>query len=333
VRLGVGEPARVGGQVQRRLQGTRLRRSGGGHEADRGAQFGFDQGPRFQTALPRQRGDQGARQHGRQRTGLHGGQQGGDGIGFECRPHQQAQAGEHLVEDRAVVHLGAEHAHRQRGGVGPAQRRAKLQARQARHGYVGAAQQMVVLDVLRPGLQPARRRDAEAAGVTQPEIDGQGVEARLEILRRHRLQHRLQARVALQEQRAEARRDRQRGGHRADDQPAGGVLRAAGQLLHQHLLLAQDAVGRRQQQLALRRQAFVLAAAAHDGDAEMLFQRPQRVRQRGLRDVAGGGGTAEVAMLLQCRQVAVTVDQVHRMSCAANGRAGEGLGLRCPSTR
>ena len=111
--------------------------------------------------------------------------------------------------------------------------------------------------------------------------------------------------------RHQPRGHRQRGRHAGQQQrPAGRGPRLA-QLLAQRLALVQHAVRAGQHPLTLGRQALVLAAAAHDGHAELLLERADRVRQRRLGDVAGLGGAAEVARLRQRAEVAHRVEQIH----------------------
>ncbi|MFO0006530.1 MAG: hypothetical protein ACK559_35970, partial [bacterium] len=78
----------------------------------------------------------------------------------------------------------------------------------------------------------------------------------------------------------EARGNGQCGGHGADHQAPTRLAGAAGQVLHQGLLLVQDAVGRGQHLLALGRETLELTRAAHDGHAQVGLERPERIGQR-----------------------------------------------------
>ena len=92
----------------------------------------------------------------------------------------------------------------------------------------------------------------------------------------------------------------------------------------QGLGFVQQAVGMGQHQRTLRRQALVLAAAPHDGHFEMRLQRPDRVGQRRLGDVASLRSTAKVAVLLQRHLVAQGFQQVHACSLGAgSSEAGQ----------
>ena len=109
----------------------------------------------------------------------------------------------------------------------------------------------------------------------------------------------------------EAREDRDRRGHRGHAQAAARVRLLALEQLLQHLVLVQHAVRGGQHRLALVREAGVGAAALDDHHAELGLQRPQRVRQGRLRDVAGLRGAAEMAVLAQRDQIAHRGEQVH----------------------
>ena len=88
----------------------------------------------------------------------------------------------------------------------------------------------------------------------------------------------------------------------------GGV---AAQVLLQHLVLVQHALGGGQHALAFGRKAFKAAAPAHHHHAKLFFQRAQGVRQGRLRDVAGLRRPAKVPVLVQRHQVAQGREQVH----------------------
>jgi hypothetical protein len=88
----------------------------------------------------------------------------------------------------------------------------------------------------------------------------------------------------------------------------GGI---AQQILLQHLVFVQHALGRSQHTLALGRETFEAAAPAHHHHAEFLLERAQRVGEGGLRDVAGGSRTAKVPVLVQRDEVAQGGEQVH----------------------
>ena len=109
----------------------------------------------------------------------------------------------------------------------------------------------------------------------------------------------------------EARRSRRRRRHRADHQVARRPLIERSELLLQHLAVVQHALRRGEHLLPFRREPFVLAAAANDGDAELGLERAQSVRQRRLRDVASLRRPAEVPMLLERREVAHRLEQIH----------------------
>ena len=206
------------------------------------------------------------------------------------------------------MHVRAQQRERQRRRLGPADGRAEAQATGRGQPLL---QQVVMLHVLRPGLERAAAQAGQAVRVAQAQVQRQAVQAAFDVLRGQRAQLGHDARVALDQARRKTCGDGQGRGHGADPQPAAGLAAAAGQFLREQFLLVQHAVGRGQHALALGRQALVLATPAHDGRAQLRFQRAQRIGQRGLGDVAGGSRTAEVAVLLQCGQVAVGVEQVH----------------------
>ena len=134
---------------------------------------------------------------------------------------------------------------------------------------------------------------------------------RLQRLRTHRQRHRHDARVPCLQLRRKPREDGHGRGHRAQAQRAARVGGVAAQVLLQHLVLVQHALGGGQHALAFGRKAFKAAAPAHHHHAKFFFQRTQRVGQGRLRDVAGLRGAAKVPVLVQRHQVAQGREQVH----------------------
>ena len=169
-----------------------------------------------------------------------------------------------------------------------------------------------MLHGLRPGMQPEPWHGPPLAlDVAQCQVQRQAVQAGLQLGRTHRQHGGHNARVAGPQARGEAAEQGDGGGHRRHAQVAARVAGLALQLLLQAFVLMQHAVGAGPHGFALGCEAGVGAAPPHDDDAELGFQRAQRIGERGLGDVAGLGGTAEVLVFVQRHQVAHRRQQVH----------------------
>ncbi len=167
-----------------------------------------------------------------------------------------------------------------------------------------------MLGVLRHHPQ-GRARALHALGVPHGHVERHVLQARLQLGRTHGAQRAHDARVDVVQHAHKTRGNRHAHGHGANVQLSAGRCSAALQLLLQQLVLAQHAPRAGQHAFPLGGKPGKIAPPRDDGHPQAFFERAQRVRQRGLRHMAGQCGTAKVALFIERQKVLERNEKVH----------------------
>ena len=110
--------------------------------------------------------------------------------------------------------------------------------------------------------------------------------------------------MALLQNAGKAGGNRHHRGHRAQPQSADRLICRTLQRLSKQLLLMQHTLSGNEDLLTLGRKALESPAPFDNGRAKLFFQRPNRIGQSGLCDVAGIGSAPKVFLLMKSHQIA-----------------------------